>query len=329
VTEPRHAASPAPLPAGRRSPVVRAAGPAAPGAPLPDRVWFLGHATVAIDLDGARVLTDPLLRGRASGLVRRGSAAPGAPAHPIDAVAISHMHQDHLDLPSLRLLGPDTPMVVPRLAGAFLARRGFRRAVEVRPGEAVRVGGVRIVATPARHIGFRPPFGPRGGTLGFVVEGRYRIYFAGDTDLFPQMARLGPIDVALLPVAGWGPTLGPGHMDARRAARALQLIRPKLAIPIHWGTFAPVGLHLRTWSYLVRPPLEFAAYARVAAPEVVVWVLAPGEHVDLATLRVGTAEDTPDAEDLPVEGAPPQTAILPGLFAEADEPRGPASEERP
>src|SRR6185503_4278779 len=120
---------------------------------------------------------------------------------------------------------------------------------------------VRVIATHARHTGFRPPFGPLGGCLGFVVEGGgedyggvegsgvengggggARIYFAGDTDVFPEMASLGPIDVALLPVAGWGPTLGPGHMNARRAAEALRLIRPKIAIPMHWGTFAPIGM---------------------------------------------------------------------------------------
>ena len=249
------------------------------GRPL--RIRFLGHATVLVDLDGTTILTDPLLRGRIAALMRRRSLSREVSTDPVDAVVISHMHQDHLDVPSLRRLGQDVRLLVPRRAGAFLARQGFRDAREMQAGDTIEIETVRVVATPARHVGFRPPFGPLGGCLGFVVEGSTRVYFAGDTDLFPAMAALGPIDVALLPVAGWGPVLGPGHMNPLQAARALRLIRPKIAIPIHWGTFAPYGLHLRHWSYLVSPPLDFVKHARDLAPDVEVLVLAPGESVDL------------------------------------------------
>jgi L-ascorbate metabolism protein UlaG (beta-lactamase superfamily) len=254
------------------------------------RIRFLGHATVAIELDGTKLLTDPVLRGRISALMRCSSLPRDASTDPVDAVLISHMHHDHLDVPSLRRLGPDMRLLVPRRAGAFLARRGFRDAREMRAGEAVEIGTVRVVATPASHIGFRGPFGPHGGCLGFIVEGSARVYFAGDTNLFPEMAALGPVDVALLPIAGWGPILGPGHLDPLEAARTLRLIRPKIAIPIHWGTFAPIGIHLRHWPYLVNPPLDFAAHARQIAPEVEVLVLEPGESVDL---------------DLPIDRTPP------------------------
>jgi L-ascorbate metabolism protein UlaG (beta-lactamase superfamily) len=198
-------------------------------------------------------------------------------------VLISHMHHDHLDVPSLWQLGPDTRLLVPRRAGAFLRRRGFHHAREVRAGDAAEVNTVQVVATPARHMGFRAPFGPLGGCLGFIIEGSARVYFAGDTDLFPEMAALGPIDVALLPVGGWGPGGGRkrGHLNPLRAAQALRLIRPKLAVPIHWGTFAPFGLHLHQWSYSARPPLEFVAYARELAPGVEVRVLAAGESCDI------------------------------------------------
>lgn len=254
---------------------------------LPRRIKFLGHASVLIDLDETRVVTDPLLRPRISALYWRHPSPHSSLTHPVDAVVISHMHQDHLDIPSLRLLGEATPLLVPRRAGQFLQQRRFERAAEMEPGDSADVvsrdglGVVRVIATPARHTGFRPPFGPWGGCLGFVVEGSLRVYFAGDTDIFPEMAELGPIDIALMPVAGWGPTLGPGHMDARDAALALQLIRPRIAIPIHWGTFAPVGLHLRAWQYLVRPPLDFLEHAAALAPEVDVQILEPGESLYL------------------------------------------------
>lgn len=265
-------------------------GSGGPAGRLGARVWFLGHATAAIDLDDTRILTDPVLRGRVSGLARRGRLPRSLLTHPVDAVLISHMHQDHLDVPSLRRLGPDVPLLVPRRAKLFLERRGFRNVRELRAGEAARVGNVRVVATPANHTGFRPPFGPLGGCLGFVIEGNVgsgdaRVYFAGDTDLFPQMSRLGPIDVALLPIAGWGPTLGRGHLNPLRAARALGLIRPRVAVPIHWGTFVPLGMHLRAWSYLTRPPLELVAYARAIAPEVDVRVVEPGDYVDVEADR--------------------------------------------
>jgi L-ascorbate metabolism protein UlaG (beta-lactamase superfamily) len=263
------------------------------------RIRFLGHATVLIDLGYVRILTDPLLRHRISGLVWRHPRPRTELDHAIDAVLISHMHQDHLDLPSLRQLGHNVPLLVPRRAGRFLTRRGFRNVHELRPGQAIAVSEsaatgeaadrlaatgedeVLVRATLANHTGFRPPFGPFGGCLGFIVEGSARIYFAGDTDLFPEMDALGPIDVALLPVAGWGPTLGPGHMNAHRAAQALRLIRPKIAIPIHWGSFAPVGMHFHPWQFLVRPPLEFQEHASRLAPEVDVRILEPGESLDL------------------------------------------------
>ncbi len=266
------------------------------------RIRFLGHATVAIELDGTKLLTDPLLRGRISALMRRSSLPGDASTDPLDVVLISHMHHDHLDVPSLRQLGPDVRLVVPRRAGAFLVRRGFRDVREMQAGDAVEIDTVRVVATPARHFGFRAPFGPLGGCLGFVVEGSARVYFAGDTGLFPAMAALGPVDVALLPVAGWGPVLGPGHMDPLQAAQALRLIRPKLAIPIHWGTFAPVGLHLRHWPYLVNPPLDFVEHARELAPEVEVRVLEPGESVDLGvpTGRAPLARQAGDGDPGPV-----------------------------
>ena len=75
-------------------------------------------------------------------------------------------------------------------------------------------------------------------------DGR-RVYFAGDTDIFDGMADLAPVDVALLPIWGWGPTMGPGHMDPARAAQAAALLQARLAIPIHWGTYYPIHLGLQ------------------------------------------------------------------------------------
>jgi L-ascorbate metabolism protein UlaG (beta-lactamase superfamily) len=110
-----------------------------------------------------------------------------------------------------------------------------------------------------------------------IESSREQVYFAGDTQAFAEMRDLGPIDVALVPIAGWGPVLGPGHMGPRAALEAVKLIRPRVVIPIHWGSLVPFGLHVHTWSYLTQPPLDFVELSRREAPEVHVQVLQAGE----------------------------------------------------
>jgi L-ascorbate metabolism protein UlaG (beta-lactamase superfamily) len=144
------------------------------------------------------------------------------------------------------------------------------------------VRGAAVAAVPAEHDGRRHPLGPVADAIGFVVTGRHRIYFAGDTDVFDGMEQLaGTLDAALLPVWGWGPSLGAGHMDPEAAARAAAILRPRVAVPIHWGTFFPAGLRRFRGAALVEPPHEFARHAGTLAPDVDVRVLAPGEALAL------------------------------------------------
>ncbi len=247
-----------------------------------DRILFLGHATVLIELDGVRLLTDPLLGGRVLHLCRQTSLPDASVAADLDAVLISHMHHDHLDLASLRRLGRDTRLLVPAGAGAWLRRRGFPSVTELSVGEVGNVGTLAVTAVEARHDGRRWPRGPDAETLGYLVRGRRAVYFAGDTALFEEVATvLPPLDVALLPVGGWGPTLGPGHMDPRDAARAAALLKPRLAIPVHWGTLLPIGLARRYRAGLAEPPRLFAQNVAWLAPCVEVRILAPGEEATL------------------------------------------------
>jgi L-ascorbate metabolism protein UlaG (beta-lactamase superfamily) len=244
-----------------------------------NRVTWIGHATVLIELGGVRLLTDPLLRGWLAHLRRHGPApAPGI-ADDLDAVLISHLHLDHLDLPSLRRLAPGTRLLVPRGAGGFLRRRGFPHAEELAAGDEVDVGGVAVTAVPALHERRRLPFGAEADTLGFVAGGR--VYFAGDTDIFDAMRDLAGLDLALLPVWGWGPSLGEGHLDPEAAAGAAALLRPRLAVPIHWGTFYPRLLARYKPDRLTAPPHEFAAAVERLAPDVAVRVLEPGGRLEL------------------------------------------------
>jgi L-ascorbate metabolism protein UlaG (beta-lactamase superfamily) len=140
---------------------------------------------------------------------------------------------------------------------------------------------VRVRATSANHPSGR--WRERTGTapVGFVASASQAVYFAGDTDLFAGMSALaGSIDLALLPVSGWGPTLGPGHLDPARAAEAAEMIAPRLAIPIHWGTLA-APWPLRARGTLRAPADLFAELTSRRAGGVQVRVLAPGERLEL------------------------------------------------
>jgi L-ascorbate metabolism protein UlaG (beta-lactamase superfamily) len=238
----------------------------------------LGHATVLLELGGVRLLTDPVLR-RGVGYLRRHGPLPEVPGR-LDAVLVSHLHHDHLDLGSLRLLSREVRVLAPVGAGGILRKAGFREVEELVPGGSTEVNGLALEATPAEHDERRlGGLGARARPIGFAARGDRPVYFAGDTDLFAGMEALRPLDVALLPVAGWGPKLGPGHMNAERAAHAAALLQPRTAVPIHWGTLHPRWRSRGTW--FSDPPRRFAAQVAAAAPDVEVCVLAPGESLEL------------------------------------------------
>lgn len=245
------------------------------------RATYLGHATALIEASGTRLLTDPLLRSSLMGVLRRRHGRPEVETRGLDGVLISHVHHDHLDLPSLRRLDRGTPLVVPRGAGALVARKGFTAVHEIAAGEVVELGSLRVEATPAVHLTSRRG-AEHADCLGYLVgDGKVSAYFAGDTEQFDGMAGIGAtgLDLALLPIGGWGPTLGSGHMDPGQAAAALELLRPRLAVPIHWGTYTPIGAP-RIWPWMAHSPAtSFAEQARRAAPDTEVVILAPGESV--------------------------------------------------
>ncbi len=246
------------------------------------RLNYIGHATVLIDTLGVRILTDPLFANRVAHLRRQAPPVDRDAISGIDLVLISHIHEDHMHLPSLQSLDPPPRVLAPAGAVPILEYAGIQNVQELQAGESAEVRGVTIVGTKARHSEFRYPFGPSAEPMGFVIRGSKSVYFAGDTDLFDEMNGLEPnLDVALLPVWGWGPTLSRGHLNPRRAAEALRLLRPHMAIPIHWGSYSPIGMSWLNPSFLTRPPKEFKRAASEIAPDVEVHVLVPGAGTEL------------------------------------------------
>jgi L-ascorbate metabolism protein UlaG (beta-lactamase superfamily) len=243
-----------------------------------DGVTFVGHATSLIEIDGTRLLTDPVLMARI-GHIRRIVPVPSALLR-VDAILISHAHHDHLDLRSLRRLPADIPVIAPPGSAKVVRRWTRRRVIETEPGTRALVGAVEVLATPAEHDGRRLPVGPAMAAVGYVVEGTSRVAFFGDTDVFDGMAALaGDLDVALLPIWGWGPRVGPGHMGPQEAAEAAALLRPRIAVPIHWGTLAGPRVWWRADP--AEPARRFANHVAARSPDVTVRILAPGERLAL------------------------------------------------
>jgi L-ascorbate metabolism protein UlaG (beta-lactamase superfamily) len=256
--------------------------------PLPSgtRVTFLGHASTVVEMDGVRLVTDPVLRRLVGPLYRRVPRPLTEPLADPDVLLISHLHLDHYDPRSLRLFRRDTPVLAPVGAGLSLRWRGFREIHEVRPGERVRVGPIEIVGAEARHRGTRHPFAARTPSLGYVVSGSHDIYFAGDTGFFSAIADVWHerLDVALLPIAGIGPLMPEfKHMSPRDAVKAMCLLRPRLVIPIHWGTYHLPGTALFRFGpdFHRRAPFLFMAQAADLEPDVHTVLLRPGEALSV------------------------------------------------
>ncbi|WP_343238316.1 MBL fold metallo-hydrolase [Streptomyces sp. SID13031] len=251
------------------------------------RITWWGHSTTTIESSGTRLLTDPVLTSRIAHVRRRRGPAPTPEAGQCDAVLVSHMHADHLHLTSLPLVSPDAALVVPRGAaklihvhsGAFYSDR----CIEVAPGNQLRIGNLDITVVTAHHDGRRLPWSShRGPAVGFRVEGSPSVWFAGDTDLYDDLAaEAGPVDLALVPVGGWGPSLGPGHLDPAGAAEAVRRVGARIAVPVHFGTFWPIGFDRLRPELFLPPGDKFMEAMADLDPAVKVELLAPGESTEV------------------------------------------------
>jgi L-ascorbate metabolism protein UlaG (beta-lactamase superfamily) len=253
---------------------------------LPIAVTWWGHSSATVELGSVRVATDPLFSTLLFALHREVDLPPDEAAA-ADLVLVSHLHYDHLHLRSLRRFTPGTPIVVPR--GAPRAVRGLSRlnVIEVRPGDVLAVAGVDVEVLPAHHDGRRSVAHRRSApALGFRfgAEGG-SVWFPGDTGLRPDITRIRPVDVALAPIGGWGPSLGDDHLDPEEAVTAIGRVGARWALAVHYGTYWPIGLRrLRPNNHhhlFLTPPMRFHEAVREQGVATVPLTPGVGERVEL------------------------------------------------
>jgi L-ascorbate metabolism protein UlaG (beta-lactamase superfamily) len=252
----------------------------------PLAVTWWGHSSVTVELGSIRIGTDPLLVDRLMHL-KRYAASPTAAATQVDVVLVSHLHSDHLHLPSLSRIDPQVPIVVPRGARHLMRRLASRTVVEAVPGDRLRLAGLDIEVLSAHHDGRRHPMSRRSApALGFRVEAAGEsFWYPGDTGIHPAMDDVAAVDLAIVPIGGWGPTLGEDHMGPETAAEAVARVGARWAVPVHYGTFWPVGLkrmhpsnHHRLFA---TPSPRFLTAMELAPTEAVAVVPAHGERTVL------------------------------------------------
>ncbi len=260
------------------------------------RVTWLGHSTLLFELEGFRVLTDPIWSERASPSTIVGPKRFHPPVvklselPPLDAVIISHDHYDHLDMKTIReLVQSGVPFFVPLGVADHLQRWGVPKAQITELdwwGEASPKEGLTLVATPSRHFSGRG-LGNGNRTLwaSWVVRSpNRRVYFSGDTGLTPQFKeigqRQGPFDVVMLEVGAFHPSWGDIHLGPQNALTALEWLGGGLFLPIHWGTF---NLAFHAWD---EPPSQ-------------VYELARARGIPFVTPRVGQPVEVGAAEPEP------------------------------
>jgi L-ascorbate metabolism protein UlaG (beta-lactamase superfamily) len=244
-------------------------------------VTWLGHSTVVLDVDGTRLITDPLLRRHAGLLRRRGGRPPGELWSGVDAVLLSHLHHDHADTRSLRMLGGRQQIITAWRNALWLQRRDLL-GVAPDDGGWVDVGAtVSVGLTPAVHHSRPMPHRPNQAN-GHLVRSRSGvIWVAGDTALFPEMRSIpdqaaAKIDLALVPISGWGPRLSAGHLGPAEAAEACALVDARYAMPVHWGTLHVPGGRNRPTGWMDRPGGQFVAELARRAPGCRPLLPAPG-----------------------------------------------------
>jgi L-ascorbate metabolism protein UlaG (beta-lactamase superfamily) len=251
-------------------------------------IWF-GHASVYLEIDGVRVMTDPVLSDYASPFAGIGPKRFHPPPLPLEelpkiyVVVISHDHYEHLDVLTVRRVAQSgTRFIVPLGIGAHLERWGVPGAqfTELDWWEAADFAGVKFTSAPARHYSSRA-LRDGNATLwsSWSIAGpAHKVYFSGDTGFGPHFQeigeRLGPFDLSLIKIGAYGP--GPGwldiHMDPEQAVKAHMAVKAARMLPVHWATF---NLAFHAWNEPIQRTLAAAR----------------GQGIEVVTPRIGETVD--------------------------------------
>lgn len=255
------------------------------------RITYIGHATLLLEVAGARILTDPNFDPALGRFLPRVSP-PGialAALPKLDAILVTHAHADHLSFASLDALPRDIPLIAPPPIAQWLHRLGYRHAEPLAPGASERLGEITIYAQEARHVGAR--YGVdrwRSAANMYLLDaGGSSTLFAGDTALTPDTHRLAEdrltpggrrLDVALLPIGHapwWKPGFRRGHLTSDDALTLFERLRARYLIPYHWGTFN----HVTSTAFDAMTRLRQLLTAHARAEDVK--IIEPGETFEL------------------------------------------------
>jgi L-ascorbate metabolism protein UlaG (beta-lactamase superfamily) len=219
------------------------------------KVTYIGHATLLLELDRIRILTDPNFEPKLGRLLPRvsppGIALTDLPK--LDALLLTHAHADHLSFDSLERLPRDIPLIAPPAVAKWLRRLGFESALPLAPGESMRLNTVTVYAAAATHKGSRYVFDRwRSAANMYLLDGATTTFFAGDTALVDDTHHLvertlwdrgRELDLALLPIGyapWWKPGFRKGHLTHEDALDLFERLRASIFVPYHWGTFRHV-----------------------------------------------------------------------------------------
>jgi L-ascorbate metabolism protein UlaG (beta-lactamase superfamily) len=254
------------------------------------RITYIGHATLLLELGGARILTDPNFDSKLGRILPRVSP-PGIALEKLpqlSAILLTHAHADHLSFDSLEQLSGDIPLFAPPAVAKWLRRLGIGHAVDLAPGESVNVAGTSIHAAPATHRGNRYGYDRwRAAANMYLLDAGETIFFAGDTALAGDTHRLvertlwdsrRTLDLALLPIGyapWWKPGFRKGHLTPEDALTLFERLRARTLVPYHWGTFRHVTATAHDAIRRLRTRLE-EHHLRAA-----VRIIEPGETLEL------------------------------------------------